>query len=387
MLAVDYTWTRLELGDGLAALARASGIPYATVGANANASIEDRDEITTFFRQQAQALNVRLEPTHASYDMLSTMLRQAAPAVIRLEVDGAECFVLLLGSRGGHLRVIGRDLGVHRISGGMLTEAIAAPVIADIPTDVDGCIRDAGIAASRRPRARQAMLSACLRGVNVGSIWLLRTASREAIGQALHRDGIRGRAAFFIVTHLGQLLVGLLLWTLIGRLAFGTDRSTVWLWPIGLALLTLVPLQLCNTWLAGTISLDFGVRLKQRLFSGALSLPFEQIRGSGIGSHLGRVFESDGFEALLLSSGTTGLMAMIQLLAAVAIFALGAGSILNACLLIAWISFACGAFFGYARQRRQWAEQRLSLTNGTVERLVGHQTRLAQEFTRRLALC
>ena len=126
------------------------------------------------------------------------------------------------------------------------------------------------------------------------------------MGRSLQRDGIRRRAALFIATHFGQLLIGLLVWSFIGRLAFGSDHSAAWLWAIGLVLLTLVPLQLWNMWSAGVISLDFGVRLKQKLLVGAFNLPFEQIRTGGIGEHLSRVFESDGFEALLLSGATSG---------------------------------------------------------------------------------
>ena len=114
-------------------------------------------------------------------------------------------------------------------------------------------------------------------------------------GDTFHRDPLR------------KFLLGLLVWAFVGRLAFGNDHSTAWLWAIGLALLTLVPLQLWNMWAAGLISLDFGVRLKQRLLVGAFNLPFERIRTGGIGEHLSRVFESDGFEAMLLSGATAGL--------------------------------------------------------------------------------
>jgi ATP-binding cassette subfamily B protein len=222
------------------------------------------------------------------------------------------------------------------------------------------------------------MLGACLRGVTLGSIWLLRAASTSPMGQTLRRDGIRSKATLFIATHLAQFLLGLLVWAFVGRLAFSNDHSAAWLWALGLVLVTLVPLQLWNMWSAGLISLDFGVRLKQRLLVGAFNLPFERIRSGGIGEHLSRVFESDGFEAMLLTGATAGVTALTQL-AGAAILAFGLGSILHAALVLAWTLLACGLFVVYMRRRRQWAETRLALTNGMVERLVGQQTRLAQE--------
>jgi ATP-binding cassette subfamily B protein len=380
MLAMDCTWSRPELAEGLAALARASGIAHASTGTcEADRIDESTIELASFFRQQAQALDVRIEPAGTRYGMLSSMLRDAAPAVVRVKVDGAERFVLLLGSRGSQLKVLGRDLGEHRVSCAILTDAIAAPVIAWMKTDVDGCIRDAAISKKRRAQARNAMLAACLRDIDLGSTWLLRPASTSPMGQTLRRDGIKSRASLFIATHFGQFLVGLLVWAFVGRLAFGSDHSTAWLWALGLALLTLVPLQLWNMWAAGLISLDFGVRLKQRLLVGAFNLPFEHIRAGGIGEHLSRVFESDGFEALVLSGATAGLMAIVQLLVAAAIIAFGVGSLLQAGLVLLWMTLACGLFQAYMRRRRHWAQMRLALTNSMVERLVGQQTRLAQE--------
>jgi ATP-binding cassette subfamily B protein len=378
MLAIDYTWSRHELADGLAALARASGIAHAPAAMLGSEPMEQA-ELAAFFRMQAQTLNVRIEPAGTRYAMLSSMLRQAAPAVVRLEIDGEERFALLVGGCGAQVEVLGRDFGKRRIPHGTLIDAIAGPMVASMPTDVEGCIRDAGISKKRRRRARDAMLGACLRETTLGSTWLLRAASTGPMGQTLRRDGIRSRATLFIATHLGQFLLGLLVWAFVGRLAFGNDHSTAWLWALGLALLTLLPLQLWNMWAAGLISLDFGVRLKQRLLVGAFNLPFERIRTGGMGEHLSRVFESDGFEAMLLSGATAGVTAITQLLMAAAILAIGVGSILQAGLVLLWTVLTCGLFIAYMRRRRDWSQTRLALTNSMVERLVGQQTRLAQE--------
>ena len=132
MFAPNCTWNRQELGEGLAALARASGMSRAAAKAPVSEPTEHSVELATFFRQQAQLLDVRLEPAGTRYGMLSTMLRQAAPAVVRLEVDGIERFILLVGSRGSHLKILGRDLGVRRVSCAVLKDAIAAPTIASL---------------------------------------------------------------------------------------------------------------------------------------------------------------------------------------------------------------------------------------------------------------
>src|SRR3984893_4431832 len=80
MFATNCTWNRQELGEGLAALARASGMSHAPAKAAASEPMEHSVEVATFFGQQAQLLDVRLEPAGTRYGMLSTMLPQAAPA-------------------------------------------------------------------------------------------------------------------------------------------------------------------------------------------------------------------------------------------------------------------------------------------------------------------
>jgi ATP-binding cassette subfamily B protein len=82
---------------------------------------------------------------------------------------------------------------------------------------------------------------------------------------------------------------------------------------------------------------------------------------------------------MLLSGATAGVTAITQLLMAAAILAIGVGSILHAGLVLLWTVLACGFFIAYMRRRRDWSQTRLALTNSMVERLVGQQTRLAQE--------
>ena len=129
----------------------------------------------------------------------------------------------------------------------------------------------------------------------------------------------------------------------------------------------------------GRFAIGVGGLLKPRLLAGALRLAPEEMRHQGAGQLLGRVFESEAVEALALSGGVLGLLAVIELLLAALVLGAGAGGGLQVGLLLAWLGLAGGLGWHYIRQRRDWTVARLSMTHALVERLVGHRTRLAQE--------
>ena len=147
--------------------------------------------------------------------------------------------------------------------------------------------------------------------------------------------------------------------------------------PLGLLLTAMVLMQMGSTWISGLTALSFGSRLKERLLTGALRLPIDEVRADGVGRHLGRVIGSDVFEGSLLAGSVTGIAALADL--AAAIVAASASGLLQPGLIVAWAVPVAVTALLYLRHRRQWAEVRQRLTHGLLERMVGHQTRLAQE--------
>lgn len=389
----DHGWKRADLPVGLAALARKAGIvparaaPAMPAGMESDANAArpgnlDRDDHDLWLGRRAEELGIRLEAVSANYPKLRDMLLDAAPAILRIESYGREGFILLTGSRGASLRVLSPDLKERWISCAEIIKAMSAGIVAAIPTDVEACVRDAGIPPRRRTRARDGILSECLREVPVGGCWLLRPERKADWSRLLRRDGIGGKALLFAGLHLAQAGLNLAAWTIVGMIAFSPGASIGWLPPLALILVSIVPLQMASGWIAGLAALAFGARLKERLLTGALHLPIDEARSEGVGRHLGRVIESDVFEGSLLAGAVTGAAALIDLAAAGVAATAGAGGFANAGLLALWTLLVAGSAAFYLRGRRRWADARLQLTHGLVERMAGHQTRLAQEHAR-----
>jgi ATP-binding cassette subfamily B protein len=119
--------------------------------------------------------------------------------------------------------------------------------------------------------------------------------------------------------------------------------------------------------------------LRRRLLAGALALPPETINRDGTGRLLGRTIEADNLERLALGGGFLSVLAVLELGFAAPVLAAGAGGGWHAGLLVAWLVLGAVLFVRLARARHRWTDQRLALTGLTVERIVGHRTRLAQE--------
>jgi ATP-binding cassette subfamily B protein len=176
-----------------------------------------------------------------------------------------------------------------------------------------------------------------------------------------------------------QYVLGLVGWLVIGRAALLGRFDPGWLAAWVLILITCLPLNALVSWYEGVLAIGGGALIKRRLLYGALRLEPHEIRHQGAGQLLGRVFESQAIESLLLGAGFTCVLAIIEVAISVGVLARGAGGWPHAFLLIGWIVVAIYIGRVYWKKRRDWTTHRVDMTHDLVEKMVGHRTRLAQE--------
>jgi ATP-binding cassette subfamily B protein len=194
-------------------------------------------------------------------------------------------------------------------------------------------------------------------------------------------NGTHRRTILLALVHGAQYLLVLAAWWVLGRAALTGHLDAAWLTAWGLALLTLLPLQLTALWLQGRIAIGAGSLLKQRLLAGALRLDPEEIRREGAGQLLGRVIEAEAVESLALGGGLAAGLALLELIVAAAVLAMA--STLLSLLLVVWTGFSGALALRYFHRRRGWVHGRVSLTHDLIERMLGHRTRLAQQAPER----
>ena len=139
------------------------------------------------------------------------------------------------------------------------------------------------------------------------------------------------------------------------------------------------PLRLLTSALNSRLALTAGRLLKQRLLAGALRLDLDLVKRQGTGQWLGRVIESQALETAGLAGALGVAVATLELAFAAWVLGRGAAPQWHLGLLSAWLLLNLLLAARFHARLQAWTLQRLAMTEGLVERMVGHRTRLAQE--------
>lgn len=318
--------------------------------------------------------DLEIEPMHLDARGLFEQLRQAAPFAI--QCNGQHLGVIKC--RRGHALVLTPDLSVRRLSLSALRDALTAAAEAPLISEIDNILADGAIPASRRPRARTALLRERLGARRIGIARQLRAHPGSSFPRQLRAAGIVARLARLAVAHVCEYFLWIAAWWIVGSAALSDHID--WGWPYCwiLTLATIVPLRIFANWSQSVAGIGLGGLLKQRLLAGALELSPETIRRQGAGQLLGCAIESEMVESLALSGGLSSAVAVLELVLAAAVLALGSGGLFHVLLMVGWVIVAGLLAWSYAASRARWTTRRLDMTHDLVERMNGHRTRLAQ---------
>lgn len=368
-------WPMDRLGEALVALARCSGLLSAAAAAARQAPVADPAGLDRWLVAAGEQLGVTLEPMTATQRDADRALASMHPAMVRLP----EGVVLVLGQHRRTLVCLDPDGVVRRISRRAVGQALQASHEPPHRARISALLARTQLSEAARARAEAGMLAELLAPAVVLQAWRLRLPPGARFPRQVRAAGLFRLGAALLASHAAQYALFLLAWWAIGQAVLAGRLAPGWLWGWALLLLGSIPLVMLSTWCQGKLAVGLGLLLRRRLLAGALELPPEVIHRDGIGGLLGRTIEADSLERLALGGGFSSVLAVLELAFAAPVLAAGAGGWLHAGLLVAWLAL-CAVLGGrLARARSRWTDQRLTLTGLTVERIVGHRTRLAQE--------
>ncbi|MDE2403157.1 MAG: ABC transporter ATP-binding protein [Sphingomonadales bacterium] len=367
-------WPRHRLGEALATLGGGeggiAGVPPEAAGPRA-----------AWIAWAAATAGVEAVPVSATPRELPGLL--GAPGAVLVDA-GAGGFVLLHGAGGGRVRCDGPDGGTARLTVRDVAALLAAPLAAAVRPEVDRVIGVAGIAAAaRRETVAAALVAERIGAEDIGGLWLLRAPPGAALREQVAAAGLGARFGRVIV--LLSLLYGgeAWGWSLIGGATLSGRVDPGWMAAWLLLLFTLLPLRLLAGWHEAMFALDGGRLVKSRLLAGAMALPLDLVRRSGVGSLVGRVMESQALEALAMGGGFAVLVGLIELALAGWVLGHGAAPRGHGLLLAGFAVLTALGAAGFHRAVAAWSRRRLGLTHALIEAMVGHRTRLAQERAER----
>jgi ATP-binding cassette, subfamily B, bacterial len=365
-------WPASRAAEGLELLARAAALPIRAdhTPHTPQASIDLGNQLPT----TANSLGLEVESVDSSFGEMNTLLRSAAPAVIRMR---DETLVMLVKRRGRTVRVVRPDHRMVSIPIEALRGAFVEAEAKLVAGEIERLVEDSGVGPSRRASVVRALVEErlCSRRLRAG--WLVRIPPGGSFRAQLTAIGARRQLLLLAAAHGGQYALLIAAWWLLGRAALQGRLDATWLSAWTLTVASIVPLQLAALWVQGKLAIDIGAVLKQRLLTGAFRLEPEETRREGAGHLLGRVIEAEAVESLALGGGFTALLASLELALAAGVLAL-ATPVLTVLLLV-WTGLAGSLAAVFFARRLAWTRQRLELTFDLIERMVGHRTRIAQQ--------
>lgn len=378
----SLSWPMADAGEALKALAELAGLPSRSAAPpQAPAAVRrgDRDAVRAWIESMAGYLDVEAAPAPVRYRDLPRLLWRGA-ALVEIELEGELRLLAIYGSRWNKLSVLAPRTAPVQLCAAALRSAIAAALEAKVAEPLADMLNDIGIQGSARVKVLQSMLEERLGDVPIAQIWTLEASSAVPLWKQSRREGIPGQLATFLGAYLAEYLLWLLSWVLVGRWALEGRFDRGWLIAWALLLLTIVPIHMFATWKQAKLAISCGWLFMRLLLDGAFRLTPEEVRYQGSGQLMGRVLESESLQSLALTGGLSSLVSAIQLVVAVGAFAIGVNSPVLATMLVLWIAVTAVLAWVYYGRRREWTTARLRVTEETIERMVGHRTRLVQQL-------
>lgn len=368
-------WPMERIGEALVALARHSGLGVAAAPAARHPPVADPAGLDRWLAAAADQLGVALDPVTATHRDADAALASLHPAMVQLP----EGVLLVLGRRRGKLVCLGPDGAVHRTARHDVGRTLQANHELPYRARISALLAGTPLSNQARERAEVGMLTEFLAATTVLHAWLLRLPPGARFTRQIRAAGLVRLGGVMIGAHAAYYALFLLSWWAIGKAVLQGHLVPGWLWGWALLLLISIPLLMLSAWCQAKLGVGIGVLLRRRLLAGALALPPEAINRDGIGNLLGRTLEADSLERLALGGGLLSGLSLIELALAAPVLATGAGGWLHAGLLAIWLVACVVLGIRLSRAQHRWTDQRLALTGLTVERIVGHRTRLAQE--------
>jgi len=388
-LIESIAWPLTRLGELLEHLARESKLSQNPIELPQPKFKNEKlspSELEDWIRAAADFLNVEVEPFNVFYDEVEKMVRNSAPAILRLpgymEIDQPGLIALIKGGKNSVL-ILTPDLNKKRVKIELIRKIICDPYDVGIIDEINQLLDEADVDPEKRAVSIRAILQAQLAQVQINCGWMLRQSPGFNFWHQIRSAGAIRPLITMFGLYFFQLLLNIAAWIVIGRGIFQGNYDWGWLLAWIILLFSAIPVSLIVGDAQNELALRVGTVFKRRLLYGTLRLQPEEIRHQGRGQFLGRVMESEAVEMLALNGGFLALLSFIELGFAIAVLSRGAGGSLHALLLFFWVFVVVGLLYRYYRIGKDWTVIYREMTNELVENMVGHRTRLAQEIPER----
>lgn len=327
--------------------------------------------------ESAEKCHTRLEPTALLYKESALFLRNAGSALVRVRLEQVEGWLAIV--RGGRrVQVLARDTSAQTVR----LESVEAAIRyhserAEIET-TERVLDGMAISAERRNAQQKALLYTRLADTRLDACWQLHVASDVSWWKLLNDAKLPTLIGALLLTQAGATGAIFSAAALVGVIATHSTVAWGWIALVLVLLLAAIPLQLLQVWLSKVYNLAVERVVKGRLVYGLLRLLPEETYAIGTGQFLGWNIEGGSLGTIGLAI-TPLMRALVAFLVTLVVLTY-VGGLLAFVTLTGWLLSILAGIWRLSSLRYAYESYHATVTDGVLERMQGHQTRLMQEL-------
>lgn len=240
-------------------------------------------------------------------------------------------------------------------------------------------IEHAGVRSDDRERLAAALGGEMSSEAPLGWGIVLRPHAAESVRRTLRSMRPGGVAAELLAQSTVQSALTMAAWAIIGALALAghAERANIVGWALLSATATLV--QLVSTRLVGRFTMRAATTLRERLLEGALERDPDDMSTFGMGGLMVISAQADDFPLAVVGLMFAFLGVLTSVVATVVVLSAAPLAMLSVVLFLAFVALVLAFVPRATALFVSQQEQRMRLTTDTVERMLGHRTRLVQQ--------
>lgn len=346
--------------------------------ATASESPTDRSEVVAYVTRIAMEAGLSAtEVTLYERDVASLLLCDAPFVVVPFPEERGIAFAALSGGR--RVRLLDETGGEQSVS----RDALCREIVRSSREHVAAAAARVTGSAAESALSRAVTEELC-DSAPVAWGFVFRPETARGVREAASRLQLARSLTTLVALAALESALGMGALWLVGSVALDghADRGSLLGW--ALLSLTAVAAKVASTRSLGRITLRGATFARQRLLRGALELDPDTLGGRGMGGLLVTAGQADALVGAVIALGFSALSAIVNLVGAVVVLLAtpAPAPSFGLTLLFGALALVAASVPRSLRLAEVQQAERTRLTTETVERLVGHRTRLVQQSPR-----
>lgn len=291
-------------------------------------------QLGRWIERSAKMLGLDAQAIEANYGQLERCLLNTGVALIRV-LGNPSMFLGVVGSKNGQLSLLHPQGHQVKVPVAQVKKRLAAKLIEHAVEHVQLVRDEAGLTGQQADRLLDSLVDHEEGNRAIRGIWQLKHRQQQSLSYYVRSRAFIIPMVQFVMVQVIAYGMALASWAIIGisLLNNSIDGSVIIAWL--LALFSMIALSGVGDYIAGKLTINFGIKLKQTLIGKAIDMPANEIKQKGVGELVGQVLESEVLDSMGLKTLLQAVTMLVQLLMAVMVLiATGVNGLMHGLMIV-----------------------------------------------------